>query len=394
MNAIPHTSTNAQATPVRLFFDQTPQEYFLVMAEVLSASAPGLPGEFSVHTFEHEDRFLERVGAADLPVSDLALLAATVIRSVDGVTQTLNWVELNLSEEQITALGLRPEILNKEIRLPPPELDPILQTSAFEFTDNSGQFYQFLMQSPTPFVMMSGPEHRFTFINQPYVDLIGGITRADIFMKTVREALPELEGQPFLAWLDEVYATGIPRTCEAQLAHIRRKDGQGIEERYFDFIYYPVRSVTGHIYGVMAQAADVTERVHIQAMSEGRETLIFRQWVELEVIYNTAPIGLALLEVKTLRLLRLNKKHAEMMGASVDELLGKNCLDLKALPGSLATLCTRLQKGETVHNAIIEEQRDKAPLSGRRAWLVNVSPLLGSSGEVVAYTSIALEIPD
>jgi PAS domain-containing protein len=383
-----------QAAPVRLFFDQTPDEHFLVLTEILSPGAPSLPGEFSVNTFEHEDRFLERVGTADLPLPEIALLASTVIRSVATSTRELNWVELTLTEEQILALGLRQQQFRKDAKPAQPIVDSLLRTGANEFPENSGQFYQFLMNSPTPFAMLSGPEHRFTFINQPYVELIGQDTQQGILMKTVREVLPELEGQPFFAWLDEVFETGIQHIGREQLAHIRRPQGPGFDDRYFDFIYYPVRNLTGHVYGVMVQAADVTERVQTQAMSEQREETIFRQWAELEAIYSTAPIGMALLDAKTLRPLKLNKRYAELMNTSVSALLGDKGLEPESLPPPLKLLFASARAGETVHNAVVEKKWGAHEFGGHRTWLVNINPFLGPSGEVMAYTSIALEIPD
>jgi PAS domain-containing protein len=241
--------------------------------------------------------------------------------------------------------------------------------------------------------MLSGPKHRFTFINQPYVDLIGRSSQPDILMRTVCEVLPELEGQPFIQWLDEVYEKGVQRTGRAQVAHIRPQQSPDVEERYFDFIYYPVRNNKGIVYGVMVQAADVTERVRSEAVSEHREETLFRQWSELDSIYRMAPVGMALLDAKSLRLLRINSKQAEMMGAPVAELLGKRALDLAFIPPALAMLFKRVEAGEAVRNAIVEKEVIAGD-TGHRTWLVNISPFLGATGETVAFTSISLEVPD
>jgi PAS domain-containing protein len=390
---------HSQSAPVRLFFDQTKDEHFLVLAEVLSASAPGLPGRFSVHTFEHEDRFLERVGGSDLSVADISMLAATVIKSVDESRQNLSWVELQLTEEELRTLGLTeggPVLLAETLQGAAGVQRPAY---AFEF-DNSGQFYQFLMSSPTPFTMLSGPEHRMTFINQAYVELIGKTTPEQVLMKTIREVLPELEGQPFFEWLDQVYETGVPVIRKNERAHLRRQYGPGFEDRYFDFVYYPVRNTTGHVYGVMVQAADVTETVRLQEASEEREERMFQQWAEIEAVYRTAPIGMALLEAGTLRLLRLNEKQADLMGSPVAKLLGKRVLELEQLPDGLGGLFAQVAAGETVRNAIVEKIAEEVAGEGagngnkHKTWLVNISPFLGATGEVMAYTSTAMEIPD
>lgn len=92
--------------PVRLFFDQTRDEHFFVLAEVMFRNGHGCVGELSVLTFSHEDEFLERVGAADLPLASVSLLAASVIRSVSCNQKSHGWVELNCTEDQIQSLGL------------------------------------------------------------------------------------------------------------------------------------------------------------------------------------------------------------------------------------------------------------------------------------------------
>ncbi len=384
---------NSQAARVRLFFDQTSDEKLLVLAEVLSAAPSHEKRHLSIHTFEHEDRFLELLVMADLPVKDTSLVAGTVLRSVDQSLRDRNWLELSLTEEQIVALGLEGDrqVAHRDVRASQDEL--LAGGAAFGFSDNSSQFYQFLIHSPTPFVMLSGPQHRVTFINQPYVDLIGKATQQEVLMKTIREVLPELEGQPFFRWLDEVYLTAVQHVGKQQVAHMRKVNGTGYEDRYFDFVYHPVRNDRGCVYGVMVQAADVTERVRAEAVSEHREETLFRQWAELDAIYRTAPVGMALLDAKTLEVLRINEKQAEMMGAPAAELLGKKALDLVFIPQALAELFRRVAAGQTVRNAIVEKAI-ASRASGHRTWLVNISPFLGATGEALAFTSISMEVPD
>ena len=397
MSTRPVVSTSSRLTRVRLFFDQTSDDQFLVLAEVLSATASGIANQFRLHTFKHEDRFLERLVAADLPLDDTSLLAGTVIRSVGQTGKARNWMEVDLTDDQIDALGLDGQRLFTPSELRPQPTEDLCRDASFHFADNSSQFYQFLTQSPTPFVMLSGPDHRITFINQPYVDLIGKTTHEDLMMKPIRQVIPELEGQPFFQWLDEVYETGTQHIGKQQVAHLRRQHSEGFEDRYFDFIYYAVRNSRGQVDGVMVQAADVTEKVRAEEVAEYREDTLFRQWAEIDGIYRTAPVGMALLDAKSLRLLRVNEKQAEMMGAPVAELLGRKALELNLIPPELTSLFERVSRGETVRNAIVEKPPRTASQThdtSHRTWLVNISPFLGASGEALAFTSISLEIPD
>ena len=106
MNLPVRHAMHSPQIPVRLFFDQTKDERFFVLAEVMSPGPLGPVGQLSVLTFDHEDQFLARVGAADLPLTDVVLLAASVIRSIGRQPKSQGWLELNFSEDQMESLGL------------------------------------------------------------------------------------------------------------------------------------------------------------------------------------------------------------------------------------------------------------------------------------------------
>jgi len=54
------------------------------------------------------------------------------------------------------------------------------------------------MQSPVAMGLLSGPEHRWTFVNPEMIRATGRSRAEDFIGKTIRESMPELEGQPFL----------------------------------------------------------------------------------------------------------------------------------------------------------------------------------------------------
>lgn len=114
---------------------------------------------------------------------------------------------------------------------------------------------QLFEQAPGFSAVLAEPEHRFQFANAAYRKLIGG---RDPVGRTVREALPELAGQPFYKLLDRVYTTG-----ERHVAHdnpISIDTGSGnLEEHFLDFIYEPSRDDRGSVSGIFVQGHDVTE---------------------------------------------------------------------------------------------------------------------------------------
>jgi len=111
-------------------------------------------------------------------------------------------------------------------------------------------------QAPAFFAALRGPEHVFEMINPPYQELIG---QRDLLGKTVREAVPEAEGQDFVALLDQVYRTGQPFVGRSSPIQLARSASQPLEMRYLDFVYQPRRDADGSISGVIVLGVDVTE---------------------------------------------------------------------------------------------------------------------------------------
>ncbi len=114
------------------------------------------------------------------------------------------------------------------------------------------------MQAPSFMAVLRGPEHRFDLVNNAYGQLIGW---RDVVGLPLREALPEVVEQGFVALLDRVTATAeafIGR--EIKVALQRTPDGP-LEDRFLDFIYQPIVEPDGSVSGVLVEGSDVTEKV-------------------------------------------------------------------------------------------------------------------------------------
>ena len=111
-------------------------------------------------------------------------------------------------------------------------------------------------QAPAFFAVLRGPEYIFEMINPLYQELIG---QRPVIGKSIREALPEAEGQGFIALLDEVYLSGKPFVGRRTPIHLARTASQPLEERFLDFVYQPRRESDGTISGIIVLGVDVTE---------------------------------------------------------------------------------------------------------------------------------------
>ncbi|AKD56905.1 PAS domain-containing sensor histidine kinase [Spirosoma radiotolerans] len=87
---------------------------------------------------------------------------------------------------------------------------------------------------------------------------VWGKTPAVIGMK-LAEALPELEGQPFIGLLEQVYDTNVAYQTDEQEVYLV-VDGR-LQSFWFTFTYQPLTNEEGNVYAILNMAVDVTDRV-------------------------------------------------------------------------------------------------------------------------------------
>jgi signal transduction histidine kinase/PAS domain-containing protein len=144
-------------------------------------------------------------------------------------------------------------------------------------------------QAPGFICTLTGPDHRFDFVNQAYRSLFGD---RDFVGATVREAFPELEGQGFYEALDQVYASG--RRFVARDAPANLRDGKGgATSLFLDFIYEPITDPAGKVVGIFCEGHDVTPRHE----SERRRVAVVTLSDRLRDIDDPAEIAYAAAEV-------------------------------------------------------------------------------------------------
>jgi PAS domain S-box-containing protein len=112
-------------------------------------------------------------------------------------------------------------------------------------------------QSPSFSALLEGPEYRFAMVNPAYQQLIG---YRDVVGMTVREALPEVDGQVFLGLLDEVFCTGKPFVGKGMELLLQLSPGATLETRFVDFVYQPIRDLAGKVTSIFVEGSDVSER--------------------------------------------------------------------------------------------------------------------------------------
>jgi PAS domain S-box-containing protein len=112
--------------------------------------------------------------------------------------------------------------------------------------------------APAFIAVVTGPDHVYRFVNPALSRLVG---HRPVLGLPVREAVPEVTQQGFLEILDRVYTTGEPFVANEVRMDLRHTPGGPIEDRYVNFVYQPLRSADGDVYGILATGVDVTDAV-------------------------------------------------------------------------------------------------------------------------------------
>ena len=375
---------------VSLAFATSDDDRFFVLVETSSNEIFGVLCQVTLVPYEDEDAFLKLAVEADLKQEDTTRLVTAVILSVANPSGLLKWFEFELTDDQQATLGFD-ELQNNRLSSRPLKAASSVPQKGFN-EGNIADFYGLMTQAPTAFVLLSGPELRFTFANPAYSQLIHRPPQEELLGKPVREALSDLRGSRIFDVMDRVMRTGIPYVgTEVRETRVHPETGEETE-RYYDFIYHPMREASGKVSGLMVQVADVTERVLTREVNESREAQLYAQWAELEAIYRTAPVGMALFDGQDLRVLRINDKHAEVLKIATDQIRCKTALQLSSHLPEFGRLLTQAAKGKSFRNIVIREDPQEG-VEIRRSWLINIAPALGASGQIAAISSVILEIP-
>ena len=143
------------------------------------------------------------------------------------------------------------------------------QVAARKKVKESEHRYRTLIEESTvAAALYIGPEIRIQYANDIMLGYWG--KDASVIGKTFREALPELEVQPFPYLLENVYATGENYKGSKEKADLM-VDGK-LRSSYYDFTYKALRNKEGEIYGIHHMAMDVTKEVlAIKILEEEKE---------------------------------------------------------------------------------------------------------------------------
>jgi PAS domain S-box-containing protein len=249
-------------------------------------------------------------------------------------------------------------------------------------------------RAPAFMAVMRGPQHVFEMANERYLALVG---IRELIGRPVREVLPEVEEQGFLALLDEVYRTGQPYEGSNVRLLLKGGTGQAMVKHYVDFVFMALRDPDGSIAGVLVHGVDVTERTRANLLAVGQRSALELAVTDaplpdvLDVLARTAEDycgGAALAGIQLVEPDGVHLRHAA--APSLPPALRAALDSLTVAP--LASACgAAAWRGETVTCADIasdplwEESRAIALEHGLRA--ARSMPIVAASGAVLGTFS-------
>ena len=237
------------------------------------------------------------------------------------------------------------------------------------------RFAQFF-DATTDAIAFLDRDYNFVFVNRRARELFS--LHDEVLGASLFKSFPALdsEGSPFVENYAGSMERGIPEEFEA---------------------YYPeplnlwlrIQSYPSED-GIMILFRDFTaERADREALREKREEAE-RQQTELESVYRTAPIGLALFDSRDFRYLRLNDRQAEFFGLRPEQIVGRSLTEMAPIEG-LKELFEQVLTGEPVVNFPLEGELVTRP-GEHRYWTVSYFPVLAADGTVQAITAASLEV--
>ncbi|MDQ1085482.1 ATP-binding protein [Siphonobacter sp. SORGH_AS_1065] len=118
--------------------------------------------------------------------------------------------------------------------------------------------------APVSIARLTGSDFTLSTVNKAFIEIAG--KGPNVLNKPLIEVMPEIEGQPFLALLKEVYTTQQVYEQKALPALIVEK---GLtQHKFFDVCYAPLVDKNGQSYGVLCFSIDVTSQIKLQKRME------------------------------------------------------------------------------------------------------------------------------
>ncbi|WP_461451350.1 PAS domain S-box protein [Mucilaginibacter sp.] len=200
--------------------------------------------------FDTEGRCVA-IMATVIDVSDKVVSRRAIERS-EKEQQALN-EELSATNEELASANEELITANEELA----ETQQSLKDILVRLSDSEVKFRASVEQAPVAIGVFSTRDMIIESANEMILQLWG--KTSVIIGLPLAIALPELDGQPFLQLLDNVFTSG--RTYYGNEAKVSLVRNGILGDYYFDFIYKAIKDSYGDVTSIMVIAVEVTEQM-------------------------------------------------------------------------------------------------------------------------------------
>ena len=335
-----------------------------------------------VSTLDDRERFflpgfaeVSRASITEAVHTGKMIVLEVAVRAADGSTR---WIEsrgqlVPGTEEQPRLRGMSIDVTKRKLD----EQDLVA----------SEDRYRVLADLNPQAIWMGDAAGNITYANQGFMAYIGFTAEGLLGLHWLEAFAPEDRDRVAEVWARS-FTSGVDYDIEAHLRHAASG-----EYRWWHLRAAPVRDTAGKILHWLGVANDIHDSKTYAETLRAEQIETERKRAELETIYRTTPIGLALLDPVNFTFLNLNDHEAEMLGFSKAELLGRPITEI-ALPERLPDMIEMMKSaaaGNVVKDRLLEGELLARP-GEHRAWRVNYSPLFNEDGSVRAISTASMEI--
>lgn len=220
---------------------------------------------------------------------------------------TKDLVDLNeeylVANEELLLINDKLETVNKELVYFKNQLQEVNNT----LLESENRFRSLVEYSPVAMASLKGENFTVDVVNEAILQ-IWGKDRSVVGLP-LHKALPEIETQPFLGILKEVYESG--KNFYGQELKVKLLVDEKLTDRYLNFVYKPISDSEGKTTAILVVASDVTDQVN------ARETVLEMN-TRLQIALDASSLGSTEVDLAT-GIMQSNPQFKRNFGFSDDE---------------------------------------------------------------------------
>jgi PAS domain S-box-containing protein len=226
---------------------------------------------------------------------------------------------------------------------------------------------------------------RFAWINRRYAERFG-LAPEEVVGRSIPEVVGDAAYRSVAPFIERALA-GETVEFEVEIAY------RGQAPKWMHMTYSPTFDAQAVPDGWIAVVTDISNR-------KATEEALSRRAAELQVIYDTAPVGIVVAQDPGCRVITANRFMAEMLGTPFGENVSMSRVDAERLPyvvykdgAPVAAEQLPMQRAAALGIEVREEILDVVLVDGKRVTqLVNAAPVRDESGAVTGAVGIGADI--